>query len=79
LTGQSRRLPSEIRRRAIMRLRQLDAATCVGDLRRPNSNRLEALSGDREERFSIRINEQWRVCFSFRGVHAYEVEIVDYH
>lgn len=62
-----------------MRLRQLDAAKTVGDLRFPPSNRLEALSGDRAGRYSIRINDQWRICFQFQGGHAYEVEIVDYH
>jgi len=61
------------------KLQQLDAATAPRDLRFPPSNRLEALSGDRRGRFSVRINEQWRICFSFEGVHAYEVEIVDYH
>ena len=62
-----------------MRLRQLDAATVVGDLRFPPSNRLEPLSGDRLGSYSIRVNDQWRVCFKFEGGHAYEVEIVDYH
>ena len=62
-----------------MRLKQLDAATRVGDLRFPPSNRLEALTGDRKGAWSIRINDQWRICFKFEGEHAYEVEIVDYH
>lgn len=62
-----------------MRLRQLDAATGIGDLRFPPSNRLEALAGDRAGRYSIRINGQWRICFKFERGHAYEVEIVDYH
>ena len=79
LTGESRRLPPEIQDRARRRLQQLDAASRVGDLRYPRSNRLEALSGDREGRFSIRINEQWRISFRFEGVHVHEVEIVDYH
>ena len=72
-------MPTEIYGRATMRLRQLDAATVVGDLRFPPSNRLEGLAGDRKGRWSIRINEQWRICFQFEGGHAYEVEIVDYH
>jgi toxin HigB-1 len=79
LTGRSRRIPPQILLRAMQRLQQLDAATCLGDLRFPPSNRLEALVGDRNGRFSIRINEQWRICFRFEGVHAHDVEIVDYH
>jgi proteic killer suppression protein len=51
----------------------------LNDLRAPPGNRLEALSGNRAEQYSIRINEQWRVCFVWRGGNAYEVEIVDYH
>ena len=78
-TGKSRWIPSEIRTRAVMRLTQLNAATAIDDLRSPPSNRLEALKGDRKGRWSIRINEQWRVCFRFKGGDAFEVEIVDYH
>ena len=78
-TGKSRRLPPDILRRAVMRLGQLEAATEVGDLRQPPSNRLEALSGDRAGQWSIRINSQWRVCFRFERGNARDVEIVDYH
>jgi toxin HigB-1 len=78
-TGKSRRLPPVILRRAMMRLTQLDAATAVEDLRMPPSNRLEMLSGDRAGQWSIRINEQWRLCFRFSGGDAYDVEVVDYH
>ena len=78
-SGKSRRLPPEILRRAIMRLTQLDAATAVEDLRQPPSNRLEALSGDRAGQWSVRINDQWRVCFRFERGSATDVEIVDYH
>lgn len=78
-TGESRRMPPEIRRRALMRLLQLNAARSVRDLRVPASNRLEQLSGQREGVWSIRINLQWRLCFRFEGGHAYEVEIIDYH
>jgi proteic killer suppression protein len=78
-TGRSRRIPPDIQARALMRLRQLDAATGLTDLRFPPSNRLEALLGSLKGHWSIRINEQWRVCFRFEGEHAYEVEIVDYH
>jgi len=55
------------------------AATRIEDVRLPPSNHLEKLSGDRKGQWSIRINEQWRVCFRFEGGHAFEVEIVDYH
>ncbi len=78
-TGKTRRLPRDILRRAAMRLRQLDAATRIEDLRLPPSNRLEALRGDRAGRHAIRINDQWRVCFRFANGDAFEVEIVDYH
>ena len=78
-TGKSRRLPSEIRTRAAMRLTQLNAATRVGDLRLPLSNRLEALKHDRIGQWSIRINDQWRICFRFEDGDAFDVEIADYH
>jgi proteic killer suppression protein len=78
-SGTSRRLPRDILKRAMMRLIQLDAATRLEDLRLPASNRLEALRGDRAGRYSIRINDQWRVCFRFQNGDAWDVEIVDYH
>lgn len=78
-TGKSRRLPPEILKRAAMRLTQLDAATRIEDLRLPPSNRLEALTNDREGQWSIRINDQWRVCFRFKNGDAHDVAIVDYH
>jgi len=78
-TGKSRRLPPEILKRAAMRLMQLDGAARIEDLRLPPSNRLEALVHDRAGQWSIRINEQWRVCFRFENGDAYDVEIVDYH
>ena len=62
-----------------MRLLQLDAATRLSDLRLPPSNRLEALKGDRGGRWSIRINDQWRVCFRFADGDVFGVEIIDYH
>lgn len=62
-----------------MRLIQLHAATHLEDLRVPPSNRLEALRGELAGRWSIRINDQWRICFRFENGDAYEVEIVDYH
>lgn len=78
-TGGSRRLPPEILSRAAMRLTQLNAATSIGDLRLPRSNRLEALKGDRAGQWSIRISGQWRLCFRFDDGDAFDVEIVDYH
>lgn len=78
-TGRSRRLPTEIRARAAMRLTQLNAATQIDDLKSPPSNRLEALKGDRKGQWSIRIDEQWRVCFRFLKGDAFDVETVDYH
>jgi proteic killer suppression protein len=62
-----------------MRLTQLDAAVVVDDLRIPPSNRLEWLSGDRDGQWSVRINDQWRVCFRFVAGDAFDVEVVDYH
>lgn len=78
-TGKSRRLPTEIRARAAMRLTQLNAASRIEDLRLPPSNRLEALKHDRAGQWSIRVNDQWRVCFHFDNGDAFDVEIVDYH
>lgn len=75
----SRRLPREIQQRALKRLFQLEAAGDLADLRVPPGNRLEALSGDRAGQHSIRINDQWRICFVWRAGAAHEVEIVDYH
>jgi len=79
VTGKSRRLPPDILRRAIMRLTQLDAATRVEDMRQPPSNRLESLSGDLAGRWSVRINDRWRLCFRFELGNAADVEIVNYH
>ena len=78
-TGKSRRYPPVIQKRAVMRLLQLNAATQLNDLRLPPSNRLEALRGDRADQWSIRINNQWRVCFRFIDGDAFDIEIVDYH
>ena len=78
-TGKSRRLPPPIRTRAVMRPTQLNAVTRIEDLRVPPSNRLEALQGDRAGQWSVRINDQWHVCFCFEAGDALDVEIVDYH
>jgi proteic killer suppression protein len=75
----SRRLPPPIQHRARIKLEVLDAAEVLEDLRIPPSNRLEALSGDRRGQHSIRINEQWRICFVWREGNAHEVGITDYH
>ncbi len=75
----SRKLPIEIQERALRKLRQLNAALAAGDLRQPPSNHLEVLRGDRKGQMSIRINKQWRICFTWRGNEAHDVEIVDYH
>lgn len=61
------------------KLQMLDAACSLGDLRVPPGNRLESLRGDRKGKWSIRINDRWRVCFRFEDGDAFEVEIVDYH
>jgi proteic killer suppression protein len=75
----SRRLPSGIQRSALRKLLILDAAETIEDLRVPPGNRLEKLSGDRVGQHSIRINDQWRICFRWEDGDAAEVEIVDYH
>ncbi len=75
----SRRIPRDIQTRALMRLMQIDAATRIEDLRLPPSNHLEALKHDRKGQWSVRINDQWRVCFCFDASDAFDVEIVDYH
>jgi toxin HigB-1 len=78
-TGKSRRYPPSIRTRASMRLIQLNAATRLDDLRLPPSKLLETLKCDRKGQWSIRINNQWRVCFCFENGDVYDVEIDDYH
>lgn len=75
----SRKFPADIQNRALRKLRQLDASRAVEDLRNPPGNRLEALRGRRAGQMSIRINDQWRVCFRWADHDAHDVEIVDYH
>ena len=75
----SRKLPPEIRRVALRKLRYLNNAQSLTDLRVPPSNRLEKLKGDRSGQYSIRITDTWRICFEWQGGDAYGVEIVDYH
>ncbi|MBN1310146.1 MAG: type II toxin-antitoxin system RelE/ParE family toxin [Anaerolineae bacterium] len=74
----SRRL-TDIQQVALRKLRMINNATSINDLRIPPANRLEKLSGSREGQYSIRINDQWRVCFEWQESDAYQVEIVDYH
>jgi toxin HigB-1 len=74
-----KRFSLPVRRLGLRKLLLLDAAESLEDLRVPPGNRLEKLHGDRENQYSIRINEQWRVCFRWEGGDAHEVEIVDYH
>ncbi len=75
----SRRLPGDIQAVALRKLRLLNNAGRLDDLRVPPGNRLEALAKDRRGQHSIRINDQWRICFVWRDGHAHEVEIIDYH
>jgi proteic killer suppression protein len=75
----SKALPSDLQRIALRKLTQIHLATNLDDLRVPPGNRLEKLHGDREGQHSIRINVQYRVCFTWEDGDAYEVEIVDYH
>jgi proteic killer suppression protein len=78
-TGKSRKIPSSLRSIAARKLFILDSAVRLEVLRVPPGNRLEALRGDREGQHSIRINDQYRICFVWEGADAYDVEIVDYH
>ena len=75
----SKRLPSTIQKVALRKLMMIDNAKCLEDLRVPPSNHLEQLVGDRKGQHSIRINDQWCVCFTEKDGHYYDVEIVDYH
>lgn len=75
----SRRLPRDIQETARRKLRMVNNARSLQDLRVPPANRLEALKGDLDGRQSIRVNEQWRICFTWQNGDAYQVEIVDYH
>jgi proteic killer suppression protein len=74
-----KKLPPPVQRRALRKLLVVDAAESVDDLRVPPGNRLEKLSGDREGQYSIRVNDQWRICFYWDDGDARDVEITDYH
>ncbi len=75
----SKKLPHNIQVRARRKLIAINISASINDLQAPPSNKLEALSGDRKGQYSIRINDQWRVCFIWKDGDAYDVEIVDYH
>ena len=72
-------LSSDLQRAALRKLQMIDAAETLDDLRVPPGNRLEKLKGDRKEQFSIRVNDQWRICFSWSRGIADHVELIDYH
>jgi len=75
----SKRIPGQLHRAALRKLRMLNRAQSLNDLRIPPANHLEQLRGSREGQYSIRINEQWRICFRWVEGDAFDVEIVDYH
>jgi len=75
----SKELPESIQQIVLRKLRMLDSSIDLSDLVAPPSNRLEKLKGARNEQYSIRINDQWRICFKWHVNNVYEVEIVDYH
>jgi proteic killer suppression protein len=75
----SRKFPADIQQVALRKLRLLNNAATLNDLRVPPANRLEKLAGNRAGQYSIRINDQWRICFEWHGGDAYQVEMVDYH
>lgn len=75
----SRKLPSDIQTIALRKLRMLNQARVLDDLRVPPGNRLEALKADRHGQYSIRINDQWRICFVWDAGGPMHVEVVDYH
>ncbi len=75
----AKKLPRDMQDRTLRKLRQIDAAQTIEDLRNPPGNQLELLIGERKEEYSIRINRQWRIVFKWDGHDAFDVEIVDYH
>ena len=74
-----KRIEKQLVVRVLMRLVQIDNAVDLDDLKLPASNRLEKLTGDRKGQYSIRVNNQWRICFKFEQGNAFNVELVDYH
>lgn len=75
----SKRFSQEIQRIAFRKLRMINRSQSINDLRVPPPNRLEKLKGIRSDQYSVRINDQWRICFEWHGNDAFQVEIVDYH
>lgn len=75
----SKKLPHDIQKRALQKLRMLDASSVLDDLKIPPSNNLETLSENRQGQYSIRINDKYRICFRWLDNHSFDVEIVDYH
>jgi len=75
----SKKLPQDIQKRALKKLMMLNIASTIDDLKIPPSNHLEILSGNRQGQYSIRINDQYRICFRWLDNHSFDVEIVDYH
>jgi len=78
-TGKSRRFPQSVCKVGLRKMDYLDAAVRLGDLRMPPGNRLEALKGSLTGKYSIRINDQYRIVFSFAGTDAFDIVITDYH
>jgi proteic killer suppression protein len=79
VTGTAKRIPKEVASRAARKLEYVDLATRLDDLKVPTGNRLQALKGNRKGQHSIRVNDQWRICFRFLEGDAYDVEFCDYH
>lgn len=75
----SRKFPSDIQQVALRKLRMINNSVSINDLRVPPANHLEKLKGNRAGQWSIRVNDQWRICFKWEGSDAYDVEITDYH
>jgi proteic killer suppression protein len=79
LTGKTRIFPADVKARAFRKLQLLDAAFSLDFLRVPPGNQLEKLHGTRKEQYSIRVNQQWRICFIWQNNEAHRVQFVDYH
>jgi len=78
-TGEAKRIPADVARRALRKLEAVHVAVALSDLRVPPGNRLHALKGARTGQHAIAVNDQWRICFRFHGGDAYDVEFCDYH
>ncbi|XWO14281.1 Toxin HigB-1 [Candidatus Hepatincola sp. Pdp] len=75
----NKKIPTDIKKKALIKLLEIDAALDIQDLETPYSNKLESLKGNRLGYYSIRINKQWHICFKWNSGNAYDVEIIDYH